>query len=388
MIKDVIAIVGAGKGGKAIIETLLKIPSAEIRYVYDPNPEAPGIVLAKAHNIKCFHDTEYSQIINNKELDVIFEITGNKEILTLLKKIRAEKTNVIASSSTKIIFHLLETQGQITEKLEEYKKDLEKKIIKRTEELEQTNKNLVTKCFDFEQLNDKLQQINNEKTKYLLQATHQLKAPFAAIQSYTDLILEGFTGDVSTQTMDIVKKIKTRCELLSSAIKEMLELANLKSYVADNSKAEKMNLRQVFDKVIEQHQAIANSHNLLITKHFPIQEIVVQGNIAQTEIALSILIENAINYSFDNNTVEFSITVEQENAIIEIKDYGIGIPAQNLDKIFKEYFRSNNAVKKHENGSGLGLAIVEEIAAINNYSIQVTSEENHGSSFFITMPLA
>src|SRR3989339_617379 len=210
MNKDIIAIVGAGTGGHAIIETLLKIPSAEIRYVYDINQNASGILLAQKHNIPCFFDSEYSQIAHNDSIDVIFEVTGNKEILAYLKTIRSEKTNLIAASSTKIIFHLLETQGHITEKLEEYKNDLEKMIASRTDELAKTNKNLVVKCQEFEQLNEKLQQINNEKTKYLLQATHQLKAPFAAIQSYTDLIIEGFTGEISDKTMDVVKKIKTR----------------------------------------------------------------------------------------------------------------------------------------------------------------------------------
>ncbi len=387
MNKDIIAIVGAGTGGHAIIETLLKIPSAEIRYVYDINQNASGILLAQKHNIPCFFDSEYSQIAHNDSIDVIFEVTGNKEILAYLKTIRSEKTNLIAASSTKIIFHLLETQGHITEKLEEYKNDLEKMIASRTDELAKTNKNLVVKCQEFEQLNEKLQQINNEKTKYLLQATHQLKAPFAAIQSYTDLIIEGFTGEISDKTMDVVKKIKTRCELLSSSIKEMLELANLKSYVTDNVKIEKVNIKQVVDKIIEQHQATAGSHNIKIEKHYPAQELFVYGNSGQTEIALSILVDNAINYSFDDGAIEVNVITEQQNVIVEVKDFGIGIPSQNLEKIFKEYFRCNNAVKKNENGSGLGLAIVAEIAAINNYTIQVASEENRGSSFFISMPL-
>jgi len=218
-----------------------------------------------------------------------------------------------------------------------------------------------------------------------LQSTHQLKAPFAAIQSYTDIILQGFTGDIPQLTREIVQKINRRSQLLADSIKEMLNLANLKSCVKDNLKMEDIDVRELLQKII--HEATVLAEKNQITLNYSEENLVslVNYNRAQLEILFSILIDNAINYSFAGKSVEVSVKQINNLITISIRDEGIGIRPQHREKIFNEYFRSNEAVEKHENGSGLGLAIVKQITSIHNIGLQMQSAPQQGTIFTVIL---
>jgi signal transduction histidine kinase len=386
MNEGTISLIGAGNGGLALLKVLLDIPGVQIKYVCDINTESVGFVFAKNHNIKCIND--YNEIISDKEINLIFEATGNPKVFEDLSNKKSLKVSLIGGGGSKIIYNLLDAYNEINQNLEEYKDNLELKIIERTEDLEKANANLEKEMLEYEKISQKLQETNIEKSKYLLYATHQLKAPFAAIQSYVDIILEGYSGDISLRTKNIVLKVKERCELLSSVIKEMLNLSKLKSRDSGEIIFKKLDINLVLLRVIERFQVIANTKNIKIEFEKPEETYYIRGSESQVEVLFAILIDNAINYSPANT--EISITskkMESSQIYIGVKDHGIGIPEKNIRKIFNEFFRSNNAVDFHNNGTGLGLSIAKEIASIHNATIQVESRLNEGSCFSIIFHL-
>lgn len=376
---EVIAIIGAGKGGTAILETLLKMPSVVTKHVCDVNPSAPGITLARQHGIQCH--TQMAEICQDKEVDLIFEVTGRKEIFAQVLAQKPENTRVIGSEDARIIFHLLDLQQEVSDRLEDYNLILERRVLERTMDLEKANTELEKKIIEYEKLNEKLLQINNEKTKYLMHATHQLKAPFAAIQSYADLILDGYTGKIPRMTLDIIRKIKERCLLLTDAIKDMLELANLKSLVRENIKMELCPLDSIITSAVNHLAELAASREIILSVPAT-GKTLVKCNKNQILILLSNLLENAIYYSPRGATV--TVTVKEESnssARISVIDHGIGIAEKYQSRIFDEYFRANQAVDVNERGTGLGLAIVKEIAQIHETNIEVESAPGKGSVF-------
>lgn len=384
MKKDVVAIIGAGKGGSMILETLLKMPDIEIRYVCDMNSAAPGIKLAKAHGITI--RPSVSAVCADPELDLIFEATGSSAVHKEIEANKPKNSRVLRGEDSKIIYHLLDLQRVQTERLQEYNTLLEKSVMERTAELEKANRDLVKGIMEHEELNIKLQEINNEKTKYLLHATHQLKAPFAAIQSYIDIILGGYAGKLPAQLREIVLKISDRCTLLSNTIQEMLELANLKSLVIENIRFEPENLNTLISASIERFQDPAKAKNIQIRFEPSSKELTVNCNKNMIIILLSTLIENAISYSPANSEVVITTKYSPEDReMISIKDQGIGIEEKYLTQIFKEYFRTNEAVSVNSRGTGLGLAIAKEIAEIHNSNIQVESTRSKGSVFSFTL---
>ena len=150
---------------------------------------------------------------------------------------------------------------------------------------------------------------------------------------------------------------------------------------------EKIFPMKIISKVVSDNHIRINRSQLTLKMSGFKKNIFAFGNKEQTKILFSILIDNAINYSIPNTDITISLSTNNKNILIQIKDQGIGIAEKNISKIFKEYFRSNNAVDIHENGSGLGLAIASEIISINKYKIKVESTLGKGTSFFVTMPI-
>jgi len=383
---SVIAIIGAGKGGLALLKVLLRIPAVNIKYVCDIDPYAVGVLYAKNHNIKC--TTDCDQILIDKEVNLIFEATGDPKIFKYLNENKSQKISLIGAEGSKIIFQFLDAYNEVNKDLNEYKINLEKKIIERTEDLEIANTQLEKEMLEYEKISQKLKEINNEKTKYLLYATHQLKAPFAAIQSYVDIILEGYTGKISQATRDIVEKIKRRCKLLSRVIKEMLELEKLKSRDEIVVDLKKINISTILTDMVQLSKISAKYKKIKIDYSPPKKDYYIKGNKKEIEILFSILLENAVNYSPSGSTIRIiTKKIEGPRLYIGIEDQGIGIPEKNLINIFNEFFRSNNAVDFHKNGTGLGLSVAREIISIHNGSINVESTLEKGSCFSVAFKL-
>ena len=387
MDEGTIALIGAGNGGLALLKVLLDIPGVKIKYVCDINTEAVGFIFAKEHNIKGI--TDYEEIIRDKEINLIFEASGNPKVFEALSNKKSLKVSLIGGDGSKIIYNLLDAYNEVNQNLEEYKDNLEIKIIERTEDLERANANLEKEMVEYEKISQRLQEINVEKSKYLLYATHQLKAPFAAIQSYVDIILEGYSGDISQRTKDIVLKIKERCELLSNVIKEMLDLSKLKSRDTGERHFKKLNINPVLSNVVERFQVIAANKNIIINFERPKEDYFISGNESQLDVLFATLIDNAINYSPAKTVIEVVLKKMGGSQIyVGIQDHGIGIHEKNIEKIFNEFFRSNNAVNFHNNGTGLGLSIAKEIASIHDTTIHVESKLNEGSCFSLIFQLA
>ncbi len=383
-----IAIIGMGKGGTSILKLLLQIPGASVKYICDTNPNTEGMKLGKKAGITCFTDLKNSEIINNKSLDLIFEATDNKGIFKYLQDNTASHCTVIGAVGAKVIYYLLDGQQKITEELQQCKMILSEKVIEKTDDLEKSNRELQHQINEYQDLNNKLQQINNEKTKYLVNATHQLKAPFAAIQSYTELLLDGYADTFSNKAEIIIKKMKDRCVLLSNSIREMLELSNLNSFIEENLQKDEENLNVLMKEVIDSLKPVFDNNNIPVTIKSPAAENKIQCNKKQIISLIQILLENAINYSEPKMPIIIIIDRNKDGRIFfSIKDNGIGIEASNLKNIFKEYFRTNRAVSKSYNGSGLGLAIAKRIAELHRSDISVDSIPEKGSTFKVEFPI-
>ena len=376
-----IAIVGAGHGGYQFLKVLLNTPNVRIKVVCDVNPNAKGVCFAKQHGIKCV--TRLADVVGDPEVDLIFESTGRPEVFEELSRAKLPSVSLVGSAGSRVIFILLDSYTEANRSLQSYKLNLERRIIERTEELEKLNAELAKEQTATERLYEQQREINEEKSKYLIHTTHQLKAPFAAIQNYVDIILDGYTGGINDETRDIISKIRARCELLSETIRDMLELAKLKAHVVDLVR-EELDLRQVAHDVLDRFSVAAAAKRLRVVLNEPPDPLIIRTVKKQLFDLLATLVENAVKYSRPDGTVEVTLKVADDGKrVVAIADHGIGIPPENLSKVFSEFFRSNNAVSFDPSGNGLGLAIVREIANLLDITVDVESILEKGSTFYV-----
>jgi signal transduction histidine kinase len=233
--------------------------------------------------------------------------------------------------------------------------------------------------------NDALVRLDREKTQATLRATHELKAPFAAIQSYVYTLRDGYYGDLPAEALDVIRRIDDRCDRLKAMISDIIHLSNLRTLVVSNDDFEPVDLRAFIRDEVEDAALVAKRRSITVLNLVAEEGGVpmVRASSRHLRTLVSNLLRNAVNYSHDGGKVEVGVEAVGGGAVLRVRDYGIGIAQELLPKLFDDFFRSNAAVKHNPNGNGLGLAMVKEIAKLHGAVIEVSSEEGKGTCFSV-----
>jgi len=233
--------------------------------------------------------------------------------------------------------------------------------------------------------NQRLKEAQEEKTKHLLRLTHELKAPFAAIDANIQLIQKGHCGILPFKALELLERIAARSRKLGDVIQAMLQLENVQKMTADILNTETLDLAEIIKWCIAQVQATAEKNKVKIEAN--LQSVQINANEDCMKMLFSNVISNAILYSHPNAQVSVECR-SRTNAgpMAFVEDHGIGIFPEKIDKIFDEYYRTDEAVSHNKNSNGLGLAIVKHVAQLHRLSIQVASEPNVGTRFEILFP--
>jgi signal transduction histidine kinase len=229
-------------------------------------------------------------------------------------------------------------------------------------------------------LNERLLRAQEDKDKYMLRTTHELKAPFAAIEASVQLLQKGYCGKLPHDAMSVLNRIDARCKRLSNEILEMLQLANLRFIDKKDVSWQEIDLAEELQWNISQVRYIAEQRNVVIKSQ--LASITLPALKEQIRILFANLLSNAILYSNERGVVDVRCEKNARGVpVVIIKDEGIGIAAEKISKIFDEYYRTDEAVKHNKSSSGLGLAIVKKIALNHAITISVESTFGAGTAF-------
>lgn len=234
--------------------------------------------------------------------------------------------------------------------------------------------------------NDRLILADEEKNTQMLITTHDLKAPFAGIESNIQVLKYQHWDEIPENVRGIIERIDNRAHMLRDRINAILVLGNLKSKTADEISLTTVPMQSLIAGVIDTLHEKAEAKN--ITLDIDIPEIEVSSDIQQLTTLFANLISNAINYSKDRGTVTLSAVESTEGVSVSIRDQGIGIREDALPEIFDEYFRTKEASRFNRQSTGLGLAIVKVIAEKLKLKVYVESEMGKGTNFVILIPHA
>jgi signal transduction histidine kinase len=239
--------------------------------------------------------------------------------------------------------------------------------------------------FELAETNRRLVAASEERSRHMLTTTHQLKAPFAAIYSNAQLLLEGYCGEIPEESRKVIERISMRCRRLTAEIQEMLQLANLSSTSMESLTRVRMVSTDLLEWCISQVEIIAKEHNVTIKTD--IQPVAMLGAEDHFKMLIVNLLNNAVIYSHRNGQVNVSCKPGPNmEPVVIIEDNGIGIPADKLPRIFEEHYRTKEAVEHNKESSGLGLAIVKHVAEMYGIHIRVESQPGCGTKFELRFP--
>ncbi len=243
-------------------------------------------------------------------------------------------------------------------------------------------------------LYDSLIKINaaeKEKQRYIMGIVHELKTPLAAISSYLDLVLQKFLGPINEDVEEKIARAKFRSDEGIGMINDVLNVSKLKLY--DEFDEEDVNLAELIEDILKNRKVSAEAHLIdLIFKDERNKKIHVRGDKFLLNLAISNLIGNSIKYGVDEGNIVVTLKNKNGSQVIEFCDDGIGIPKEDLPKIFNDFYRSSNAKKISTEGSGLGLSVVKQVIERHRGTIKaespskIGSMSNPGTCFTIEIP--
>jgi len=230
----------------------------------------------------------------------------------------------------------------------------------------------------------KLEEVDRIKKNFLLMASHQMRSPLVAIQSVIKAIVSGAVAGNDEAVRSLLGQAYNRSEDMLGMVNDILNLAE--------AKVERDEGVEETDPAAEMNSVVAILRPVGAEKKVEIQ-LQADEDLPRIKIArkslnhiFTNLVENAVKYSKDETTVKVTLAREGGGIRLEVRDQGIGIPADAREKIFKEFYRADNARMIQKQGTGLGLAIVQNIVQNFGGDISFESKENEGTKFTVLLP--
>jgi signal transduction histidine kinase len=236
-----------------------------------------------------------------------------------------------------------------------------------------------------------LEELNISKNNFISTVNHELRTPLTSIIGYVDLLKTLDINKDAEQLKKITTVIDRNSEVLLEIIESILSLSSLDS-PAQMPLFEKIDLPQIIERKIFVLQPLIEQKMLVVNLNYDhTYDFAVVGNTSQISQVVLNLLSNAIKFSPERGVIDINLSVQaRDNAMkyvhLEIKDHGIGIPKDEIPKLFTRFFRASNAVSSQVVGTGLGLAIVGRILDLHKGTVRVESEVNKGSTFIVEIP--
>ena len=233
--------------------------------------------------------------------------------------------------------------------------------------------------------NKQLMKLIKQKSQFLRYASHELKSPVIAVKSSLDVVIKTFSSEIPHKAKDLLMRAAKRSEQMLDIIKELLELSHAKTPIEEKAK-DKLNPCKIIADIIEALKPTAQSKELLIETKLTSPPVFIVGHERDLKSIFQNLISNAIRYTPQGGRISIKTAVQNKRFIFEISDTGIGIAEEDLNTVFAEFYRSENARQMASLGTGLGLSLVKQIVDRYQGSVSVQSKLNEGSTFVVHLP--
>jgi PAS domain S-box-containing protein len=265
------------------------------------------------------------------------------------------------------------------EKLKNYSAELEKQVRNRTMILEEAIQELEKTKSELYSALEKEKELNELKSRFVSMASHEFRTPLATILSSLSLVKQYGDLEEKDKQLKHINRIKSSINDLTDILNDFLSVSKLEEGRVDCS-PEFFDINSFMEDTIKEIQVICKEGQCIKYQHLGDGRAFLDKRLLKN--ILMNLVSNAIKFSPSGKVIEVSTTVKPSSILLQVTDYGIGIPKQDQKHLFERFFRGHNAINIQ--GTGLGLNIIAKYAELMQGKVDFKSVENQGTTFTIT----
>ncbi len=231
-----------------------------------------------------------------------------------------------------------------------------------------------------------LKKMEQMKSDFVSMVSHEIRGPLNSVLMQHKVILDELAGSITDKQREILSRASEKIKALVTLSTELLDLAKMEAGLLTMEK-EKLELAPLLEDQVAFHRPKAEARQITL-ELLPLPKLPpVLANKINMEEVISNLISNAIQYTPQNGRVTLSAESDGSYVCMKVSDTGVGIAAEDLDRIFTRFYRVKNEKTRYIIGTGLGLPIVKSIVEAHNGRIEVQSELDKGSTFTVCIPV-
>ncbi|UCH33401.1 MAG: response regulator [Armatimonadota bacterium] len=228
-------------------------------------------------------------------------------------------------------------------------------------------------------------EVERVKASFVNMVSHELRAPLSAARGYLDVILDGFVGDNPEKERRMLTRVRARTDGLLSLVDDLLTVSRLDQPNLPRT-VEPVAVAELLSDTVELFAAEAEAHQVRIQYAVPATQLSVMANREELRQLFTNLISNAVKYNRAGGSVTVTVDMVGENVRVAVSDTGLGIPADAIPDLGREFYRVKTSETREIVGTGLGLSVVKRILAAYHGRLEIASREGEGSTFTVFLP--
>ena len=238
----------------------------------------------------------------------------------------------------------------------------------------------------FSTMTEQLAELDRLKAEFVSVASHEIKTPLSVIRGYVALLADGIYGEVNEQQKKTLEAVSDQVDRLTRLVHRLLDISR---FEAGGGRLElrRINVRDFMEELTGGFRVLAFQNGIdfavNVADDVPVN---IEGDADRLNEVLGNILSNAFKFTERGGRIAVDACREGAGLAVEVRDTGVGIPADKLPKIFEKFYQVDNSAQPRSVGSGLGLAIAREIVEAHGGTITAESEVGKGTTFRVTLP--
>ncbi len=261
-------------------------------------------------------------------------------------------------------------------------------LEEKREQLEQVNRQLAESNRELNEANEKLRELSDMKEEFLALTTHDLRSPLTVISGVINFFTSGRLGDMTPEQKNMVAMMERNTQSLIELVNDLLDASKLESGTL-RLEVTAVELAPLVAELRETMLPMAKEKEIALEEHVAADLPAVSADRAKLRRVLVNLLSNAVKFTPKGGRIEVNAERDGDRAVrVSVTDTGVGIPPEDIARLFDKFEQARSRATRSEKGTGLGLYITRQLVELHGGQINVESEVGRGSTFSFTIPTA